>query len=160
MQVGGEGFQRSCWLKPQGFCNGNAISCSPDDSSVLTAYDIDDPVNGGFFFTIGTSVASPEFVGALAIYEQQFGKHHRQGNVNYFLYAQGAIQSLFGGNSRSRLRCSSIIAIFRAMMVTGMAASPAPTMTTFSGNGSPDIRKLFGLKNYPAAGLPQTPSNP
>jgi hypothetical protein len=28
------------------------------------------------------------------------------------------------------------------------------------GNGSPDVRKLFGLRGYPAAGLPQTPSNP
>jgi subtilase family serine protease len=158
MQVGGEGFSGLNGSAP-GFCNGNAISCSPDDSSVLTAYDIDDPDNGGFFFTIGTSVSSPEFVGALAIYEQQFGKHHRQGNVNYFLYAQGAIQSLFGGaHAPAALQ-------FYHRNIPGNdgywnGGFPSSNYDYIYGNGSPDVRKLFGLRNYPAAGLPQTPSNP
>jgi len=158
MQVGGEGFSGLAGQVP-GFCNGPAISCSPDDSSVLTAYDIDDPVNGGFFFTIGTSVSSPEFVGALAIYEQQFGKHHRQGNVNYFLYAQGAVQSLFGG-----VRAPAEFQFYHRN-IPGYdgywnAGFPSYNYDYIYGNGSPDVRKLFGLKHYPAAGLPQTPSNP
>jgi subtilase family serine protease len=158
MMVGGEGFSALNGSAP-GFCNGTAISCSADDSSVLTAYDIDDPVNGGFFFTIGTSVSSPEFVGALSIYEQQFGKHHRQGNVNYFLYAQGAIQSLFGGTH------APAAFQFYHRNIPGYdgywnAGFPSYNYDYIYGNGSPDVRKLFGLKNYPAAGLPQTPSNP
>ena len=28
------------------------------------------------------------------------------------------------------------------------------------GNGSPDVRKLFGLTHYPAAGVAQTATNP
>lgn len=158
MQVGGEGFSGLAGEVP-GFCNGTAISCSPDDSSVLTAYDIDDTVNGGFFFTIGTSVSSPEFVGALAIYEQQFGKHHRQGNVNYFLYAQGAVQSLFGG-----ARAPAAFQFYHRNIPGNdgywNAGFPSFNYDYIYGNGSPDVRKLFGLKNYPAAGLPQTPSNP
>jgi subtilase family serine protease len=158
MQVGGEGFSGLAGESP-GFCNGNAISCSPDDSSVLTAYDVDDTVNGGFFFTIGTSVSSPEFVGALAIFEQQFGKYHRQGNVNYFLYAQGALQSLFGG-----VRAPAAFQFYHRNIPGNdgywNAGFPSYNYDYIYGNGSPDVRKLFGLKNYPAAGLPQTPSNP
>jgi subtilase family serine protease len=158
MQVGGLGFSNINGQIP-GFCDFNAISCSPDDSSVLTAYDIDDPLNGGFFFTIGTSVSSPEFVGALAIFEQQSGKHHRMGNVNYFLYAQGALQSLTGGeHAPAPLQ-------FYHRNIPGddgvwKGGFPSRNYDYIYGNGSPDVRKLFGLRNYPAAGLPQTPSNP
>jgi subtilase family serine protease len=158
MQVGGLGFSGLAGQAP-GFCNGNAISCSPDDSSVLTAYNIDDPDNGGFFFTIGTSVSSPEFVGALAIFEQQFGKHHRQGNVNYYLYAQGAIQSLFGGTHAP----SSLQFYHRGIPGNDgfwNGGFPSANYDYIYGNGSPDVRKLFGLTHYPAAGVPQTPSNP
>jgi subtilase family serine protease len=158
MQVGGEGFSGLAGQEP-GFCDSSAISCSPDDSSVLTAYDIDDPVNGGFFFTIGTSVSSPEFVGALAIYEQQFGKHHRQGNVKYYLYAQGAIQSLFGG-----VHAPAAFQFYHRNIPGNdgywNAGYPSFDYDYIYGNGSPDVRALFGLKKYPAAGLPQTPSNP
>ena len=158
MQVGGEGFSSLNGSAP-GFCNNTAVSCSPDDSSVLTAYDIDDTVNGGFFFTIGTSVSSPEFVGALAIFEQQFGKHHRQGNMNYFLYAQGAVQSLFGGT-----RAPSAFQFYHRNIPGNdgywNAGFPSFNYDYIYGNGSPDVRKLFGLEHYPAAGLPQTPSNP
>ena len=157
MQVGGEGFSGLAGEVP-GFCNGTAISCSPDDSSVLTAFDTGTP-GGGFFFTIGTSVSSPEFVGALAIFEQQLGKHHRQGNVNYFLYAQGALQTLVGGeHAPTPLQ-------FYHRNIPGFdgfynGGFPSFNYDYIYGNGSPDVRKLFGLRNYPAAGLPQTPSNP
>jgi subtilase family serine protease len=156
MQVGGLGFSELNGTAP-GFCNGNAISCSPDDSSVLTAYGIG--LGGGFYFTIGTSVSSPEFVGALAIFEQQFGKHHRQGNVNYFLYAQGALQSLLGGvHAPSALQ-------FYHRNIPGNdgfwnAGFPSFNYDYIYGQGSPDVRKLFGLEKYAPAGLPQTSSNP
>jgi subtilase family serine protease len=155
MQVGGLGFSQLNGNVP-GFCNGNAISCSPDDSSVLTAYGVG--IGGGFYFTIGTSVSSPEFVGALAIFEQQFGKHHRLGNVNYFLYAQGALQSLAGGtHAPAALQ-------FYHRGIPGNdgywnGGFPSANYDYIYGNGSPDVRKLFGLRG-PAAGLPQTPSNP
>jgi subtilase family serine protease len=156
MQVGGLGF--SSRNGPIGsFCDPSAISCSPDDSSVLTAYAVD--YGGGFYFTIGTSVSSPEFVGALALFEQQFGRHHRVGNVNYFLYAAGAIQTLFGGvNAPARLQ-------YFHRKIPGFdgfynANYPSYNYNYIYGNGSPDVRKLFGLTGHPPAGVPQTPSNP
>lgn len=155
MQVGGLGFSDLNGRAP-GFCNGNAISCSPDDSSVLTAYGVG--IGGGFYFTIGTSVSSPEFVGALALFEQQLGKHHRLGNVNYFLYAQGALQSLTGGtHAPAALQ-------FYHRGIPGFdgvynGGFPSANYDYIYGNGSPDVRKLFGIRGA-AAGLPQTPSNP
>jgi subtilase family serine protease len=156
MQVGGLGFSQINGEIP-GFCNSNAISCSPDDSSVLTAFGVG--IGGGFYFTIGTSVSSPEFVGALALFEQQFGKHHRLGNVNYFLYAQGALQSLAGGTHAPEALQ------FYHRNIPGNdgfwnGGFPSQNYDYIYGNGSPDVRKLFDLRNYPAAGLPQTPSNP
>ena len=156
MQVGGFGFS-SLNGPICSFCDPSAISCSPDDSSVLTAYGVN--YGGGFYFTIGTSVSSPEFVGALALYEQQRGRFHRQGNVNYFLYARGALQSLAGG-----VYAPAELQFFHRN-IPGFdgfysADYPSHDYNYIYGNGSPDVRKLFGLTNYPAAGVPQTPGNP
>jgi subtilase family serine protease len=136
---------------------GLSASCGPDDSAAVVAYGVG--LGGGFFGVIGTSVSSPEFVGALALFEQQFGKHHRMGNVNYFLYAQGALQSLAGGaNAPDPLQ-------FYHRNIPGFdgfwnGGFPSQNYDYIYGNGSPDVRKLFGLRGYKAAGLPQTPSNP
>jgi subtilase family serine protease len=144
MQVGG------C---PQGL----AASCGADDSAAVVAYGVG--LGGGYYGVIGTSVSSPEFVGALAIYEQQFGKHHRLGNVNYFLYAAGAIQTLVGG-----VNAPSAFQFFRRD-IPGFdgywnANYPSYNYNYIYGNGSPDVRKLLGLSFRPAAGQPQTPTNP
>ncbi len=144
MQVGG------C---PEGL----AASCSADDSAAIVAYGVD--YGGGFYGVIGTSVSSPEFVGALALFEQQFGKHHRQGNVNYYLYAMGALQTLAGGSHAPEA------SQFYHRNIPGFdgyynAGHPSYNYDYIYGQGSPDVRKLFGLREYPAAGVPQTPSNP
>jgi subtilase family serine protease len=133
---------------------------------------------GGFYGVIGTSVSSPEFVGALAIFEQQFGKYHRLGNVNYFLYLQGALQTLAGGvNAPSFLQFyHRNIPGFDGYYSAGKPSynrqtklQPANQATTgkpsynydyIYGLGSLDVRKLFGLEEFPAASLPQTRSNP
>jgi subtilase family serine protease len=148
MQVGGLGFSGAG-------CDG--LSCGADDSSVLTAYGVG--LGGGFFYTIGTSVSSPEFVGALALFEQKLGRNHRVGNVNYFLYTKSAIQTLAGGsNAPSTLQ-------YYHRNIPGndgywKGASPSPNYDYIYGNGSPDVRKLFDLTPYPSAGTPQTPGNP
>jgi subtilase family serine protease len=157
MMVGGEGFSDLNGQDGPGFCNDTAISCSPDDSSVLTAFGVG--IGGGFYFTIGTSVSSPEFVGALALYEQKFGKHHRMGNVNYFLYAAGLVQTLFGGANAPE----SLQFFHRKNPgFNGVVhdSYPSYNYNYVYGNGSPDVRKLFGFTDKPAAGVPQTPSNP
>lgn len=149
MEVGGLGFSGDgC----------EALSCSTDDTSVLTAYGTG--VGGGFYETIGTSVSSPEFVGALALFEQQIGgRNHRVGNVNYYLYAAGDLQTLFGGtHAPSALQYYHRgIPGFDGYYNGGF---PSNNYDYIYGNGSPDVRKLFGLTGYKAAGLPQTSTNP
>lgn len=155
MQVGGLGFSNLNSATP--FCDPSAISCSPDDSSVLTAFGVG--IGGGFYFTIGTSVSSPEFVGSLAIFEQQLGRNHRVGNVNYYIYAAGAVQSLLGG-----VHAPSAFQYFHRNNpgFDGVYNGNFPSYdySYIYGNGSPDVRKLFGLTGHPAAGVPQTSSNP
>jgi subtilase family serine protease len=137
--------------------SGISLSCGADDSAAVVAYGVN--FGGGFFGVIGTSVSSPEFVGALALFEQHLGKHHRQGNVNYYLYALGALQSLAGGvNAPEALQ-------FYHRNIPGFdghynGGKPSYNYDYIYGQGSPDVRKLFGLREYPAAGVPQTPTNP
>ena len=70
--------------------------CGADVSAAVVTYGAG--VGGGNYGVIGTSVSSPEFVGALALFEQQLGKkNHRVGNANYYLYTAGLIQTLAGG---------------------------------------------------------------
>ncbi len=143
-----------------GGCPGLAVSCDPDDSAVVIAYNHDDPVNGGFFAVIGTSVSSPEFVGALAIFEQQLGKkNHRLGNANYYLYGAGALQTLAGGT-----HAPSALQLYHRNNpgYNGVVPDSFPSYNYnyVYGNGSPDVRKLFGLTGYKAAGVPQTATNP
>ncbi len=141
-----------------GGCPQSAITCSPDDSAAVVAYGVG--LGGGYYGVIGTSVASPEFVGALALYEQQFGKkNHRLGNVNYYLYALGALQTLTGGTKAP----APLQFYHRANPgFNGVYNDDFPSYNYnyVYGNGSPDVRKLFGLTRYPAAGVPQTPGNP
>jgi len=156
MQVGGLAFSNLNG-PPGSFCDASAISCSPDDSSVLTAYGVG--IGGGYYFTIGTSVSSPEFVGALALFEQSLGGRHRLGNVNYFIYTQGLIQTLAGG-----VKAPAALQFFHRD-IAGFdgfynANYPSYNYNYIYGNGSPDVRKLFGLTEHPPAGVPQTPSNP
>ncbi len=134
--------------------------CSPDDSAVVTAVDVADPVNGGFFGVIGTSVSSPEFVGALALFEQQLGrKNHRLGNANYYLYAVGALQTLAGG-----IRAPAELQFFHRNDpgYNGVVYDDFPSYNYnyVYGNGTPDVRKLFNMTAYKAAGVPQTATNP
>lgn len=145
MQVGGLGFSGvAC----------EAITCGADDSSVLTAYGVG--IGGGYYYTIGTSVSSPEFVGALALYEQQAG---RQGNVNTYLYQAGAAQTAAGGpNAPADKQYFHRGAPGYDGAYTG--SQPNVNYNYIYGNGSPDVRKLFGLTAYAPAGVPQTPSNP
>ena len=135
-----------------------ALSCGPDDSAAIVSYGVG--LGGGNYGVIGTSVSSPEFVGALAVYEQQFGKkNHRLGNVNYYLYAMGALQTLAGG-----VKAPSAFQFYHRSNPgfdgTYNGDFPSYNYNYIYGNGSPDVRKLFGLTSFPAAGAPQTKTNP
>jgi subtilase family serine protease len=148
MQVGGLGFSYA-----GAFCE--AITCSLDDSSVRTAFAVG--LGGGFYRTIGTSVSSPEFVGAMALFIQKSG--FRRGNINSYLYSLGAAQTKAGGvnaPAASQYYHRNIPGYDGVYKDT----QPSQNYNYINGNGTPDVRKLFGLTGYAPAGLPQTPSNP
>ncbi len=150
MQVGGLGFSYN-----GAQCQAPAVTCSVDDSSVRTAFAVG--LGGGFYRTIGTSVSSPEFVGALLLYIQKTGG--RVGNINTYLYTQGAAQTSHGGVT------APVAYQYYHRNIPGFDGSypdttPSQNYNYINGNGTPDVRKLFGLTAYPAAGVPQTASNP
>ena len=112
-------------------------------------------VGGGPTGVIGTSVAAPEFAGALALAVEANGRY---GNLNYVLYSQGAAQTAAG------LSAAPADKQFYHMKISGFDGayytSPTTGYNYITGNGTPDVRKLFGLTAYAPAGDPQTPSNP
>jgi subtilase family serine protease len=141
-----------------GGCPGSAISCGADDSAAVVTYGAG--IGGGNYGVIGTSVSSPEFVGALALYEQQLGrKNHRMGNANYYLYAMGALQTLAGGT-----KAPAWLQFYHRNNpgYNGVAPDSFPSYNYnyVYGNGSPDVRKLFGLTRVAPAGVPRTTTNP
>ncbi|MBS0364349.1 MAG: S8 family serine peptidase [Proteobacteria bacterium] len=136
---------------------GLASSCGNDDSAAVVAYGVG--LGGGYYGVIGTSVSSPEFVGALALFEQQLGKRHRIGNANYFIYARAALQTLTGG-----VDAPEPLQFFHRGIPGNdgywNGGQPSANYDYIYGNGSPDVRKLFGLRRFKPAGLPRTPGNP
>ncbi len=138
-----------------GGCPGSAIQpCGPDRSSVIVTYDYG--VGGGNYAVIGTSVSSPEFVGALALFVQVNG---RQGNFNPYLYARGAAQTAAGGVSAPADRQ------YYHRNIPGYdgywdASFPSLNYNYIVGNGTPDVRRLFDFTRFAPAGVPQTATNP
>ena len=139
-----------------GGCPGGiSKSCGPDDSYVLVTYN--SAVTGYFIGLIGTSVSSPEFVGSLALFSQSIGG--RLGNVNYYLYSMGSSQTAVGGNlAPPQFR-------FFRRSIPGFdghynGGTPSHNYNYIYGLGSPDVRKVFEMTDYPTAGIPQTPINP
>jgi len=126
-------------------------SCPVATSSyVFTVWD------GQYIGLIGTSVSSPEFVGALALAIEAGGG--RVGNVNTYLWSQGYVQVDLGGD-----QAAPSDQFFHKNQPGKDGAYFHFSTVGFDymyGNGSPDLRKLFGLTGFAAAGDPQTPSNP
>ena len=118
--------------------------CGPNRSYVII-YD-----GGSEYGVIGTSVSSPEFVGALALYVEKVGGG--LGNVNSFLYTQGAHQTAGAGSYYNRY-----IPGFDGRYTN---TTPTANYNYIVGNGTPKVRSLFGMTDVPAAGSPQTSSNP
>lgn len=126
------------------------LPCGPDRSSAIVRY------LGGNYGVIGTSVSSPEFVGALVLFIQKVG---RVGNINPYLYTLGHAQTLAGGVA------APASAQFYHRNIKGFDGAytdsePSQNYNYLNGNGTPDVRKLFGFTNFAAAGVPRTPSNP
>ena len=120
------------------------LPCGPNRSYVIVA------LGGTFYGVIGTSVSSPEFVGATALYIQKQGG--RLGNMNNYLYSMAAQQ-----NSGSSPVFNRPAQGFDGKFTGSL---PSPQYSYIFGNGSPKVRELFGFSNLAAAGDPQTASNP
>jgi subtilase family serine protease len=137
MQVGG------C---PRGLLQG---SCPSNRSAAIVT------LAGGRYGVIGTSVSSPEFAGALALAVEVYG---RAGILNFTLYAAGAQQIAAGGAS------APASSQFYHMNIPGYdgkyTATSGQGYNYIYGNGSPDVRNLFGLTSFDPAGTPRTISNP
>lgn len=120
------------------------IPCGPNRSYVIIA------IGGQLAGVIGTSVSSPEFVSAAALFIENTGK--RVGNLNPYLYSVAAQQNAGGLAAFNRA-----IPGFDGKWSN---AAPAGGYSYLAGNGTPKVRALFGMQTLPAAGDPQTASNP
>ena len=113
--------------------------CGPNRSFSVVA------LNGEFFGVIGTSIASPDLAGALALAEQNMGGH-RLGNVNYEIYLELAAQALFFHTNIPGNNGIKSTTIFGYDPVLGAR--------------TPFIKNLIVAPFVPAAGNPGTASNP
>jgi subtilase family serine protease len=128
-----------------GGCPQGAVApCGPDRS-----YDIE-ALGGHFYGVIGTSASSPDFAGLTALNIERFGT--RMGNENFYIYALAASQS--AGILPFKVYHDNIPG-------SNGYFHTQPGYNMVLGNGT-----LFGKNfilappNVPAAGVPQTPTNP
>lgn len=146
------------------------LPCGPDRSSVIVT------IGGGRYGFIGTSVSSPEFAGALALLVESLSTNGvpgsgRIGNANLALYLSGATQIAAGGAS------APAADQFYHMNIPGYdgyyTVTSGQGYNYIYGNGSPDVRHLFGnifdlytgvaanpFSLSAAAGTPRTTTNP
>ncbi|AFL89969.1 putative protease [Terriglobus roseus DSM 18391] len=126
-----------------GGCPGGAISCGADDSADVAV------IGGQAVGVIGTSASAPDFAGLTALAVQRFGT--RMGNENYYIYA---------------LALSHQIGLTRNVFHQGIPGFNGLYYTTpkgynrVLGNGTVSARDFLLAPFVPAAGKPQTPSNP
>ena len=127
-----------------GGCPGIAVQPCAGDRSFDLAY-----IGGGLYGLVGTSASAPDFAGLLGLKIER--DQSRQGNVNYELYVDSVLQSegLLDGVFRKNIKGYNGY------------YSTKPGYDKVTGLGS--IRGLNFLQapaGTPAAGVPQTPSNP
>jgi subtilase family serine protease len=123
---------------------GATIPCGPDRSATAEAFA------GQLVGVVGTSVAAPGFAGLLALEEENLGG--RLGNVNYLIYTLAATQASSGGSLK-----------FFHQGIPGFNGYFDTTSTGYNrvlGNGTVYGRAFILAPSLPAAGMPQSPSNP
>ncbi len=131
-----------------GGCPGGIVapSCgvSEDRSASIEAFA------GHLYGVIGTSVSAPGFAGLLALEEENVGG--RLGNVNYQIYSLAATQENSGGSLK-----------FFHQGIPGFNGYYHGTASGYNqvvGNGTVYGRAFILAPSLPAAGTPQSPSNP
>lgn len=131
--------------------NGNG---NTDRSSVVVA------IGGSFAGLIGTSVASPELAGAVALLVEQYG---RMGNLNPYLYALGQAQTRAGssGAAKATTVYHRNIPGYNGVVTNNQPVNTGGAYFNYTvGVGTPLIYRLVGAPTATPAGIPQTASNP
>ena len=116
--------------------------CPPDRSFDWCA------LGGQFDGFVGTSLSSPDFVGLLALKIQSEGG--RLGNENFDIYTLAAAQANGSSNQVYRQDIPGNNGVY----------STAPGYNLVLGNGSVISNNFVRGQSLPAAGIPQTPTNP
>lgn len=106
------------------------------------------PIAGSFYGYIGTSLSSPDFVGLLALKIQSEGG--RLGNENYDIYSLAAAQANGSSNTVFRQDIPGNNGVYKT----------APGYNLVLGNGTVIANHFVRGASLPAAGVPQTPTNP
>jgi subtilase family serine protease len=127
-----------------GGCPGGALTCGADDSFDYLV------IGNDYYGVIGTSASAPDFAGLTALTVQRYG--HRLGNVNYYAYLLAAAQPLLFVAPVFR----NDIPGFNGLYYSGQT----PGYNRVLGLGTVDGQNFLLSPFVPAAGLPQTPSNP
>lgn len=150
MQVGG--CPRIAVLDAAGTCNGGAAALdgkgNTDRSAVWVAVNVGTP-KGGFGGFIGTSVASPEFLSAVALLIETHGT--RYGNINEYIYSLAKGQAS-GGPVFYHTGIPGYNGVKNTLL--------GPSYSLSTGVGTPVVNSMLFETSLPAAGLPQTASNP
>jgi subtilase family serine protease len=105
---------------------------------------------------IGTSSASPEMAGVLALAVEL--NHGRLGNVNPLIYSLSAVQSIFGG-----VNAPQALQYFHRNIIgdnNGFKVKPGQAYSEVLGNSTLDVKNFLQLQGAAPAGTPSTPSNP
>ena len=124
-----------------GGCPGGAI-CQYGDSAVYEA------IGGKYYGAIGTSASAPAFAGLMALAVERFGG--RQGNANYYIY-----------NLAAQQKAGTVTGVFNMNMqgYNGVYLTE-PRYNRVLGNGTVNGVNFLSAPSTPAAGIPQTTTNP
>ncbi len=135
-----------------GGCPGDAAQ----DCTVLPRSAVLVWIGGQLSLLIGTSASAPEFAGVVALGVELNGG--RLGNVNPLIYTLGAIQTVTGGAKAPKPLQ------FYHRIASGdngfYKVKPGQAYSEVLGQGTLDVKNFLGLQLAPAAGTPNTPSNP
>jgi subtilase family serine protease len=113
-------------------------------------------IGGGPALLVGTSSSSPEMAGVLALAVEL--NRGRLGNVNPAIYALSAVQTLAGGT-----KAPKELQFFHRDISgnnNGFTVKPGQAYSEVLGNSTLDVKNFLLLQGAPAAGAPDTPSNP
>jgi subtilase family serine protease len=126
-----------------GGCPAGSITCSDDDSSVIST------IGGVNYGTIGTSASAPDFAGLTALAVQRFGT--RMGNENFYIYSLALTQAI--GLTPN---------IFHQGIpgYNGLYYTTPKGYNKVLGNGTVRGKNFLLAPLVPSAGTPMTPSNP